>query len=438
MNIRLFTCLCLLVCLSFSCSDDVDAPTVTTETSEFQIELGEKVELTPEYGNLSESIVNWYVDDELVGSDDSYTFEAQKKGVYEVKTVIANESGKESLVYNVRVFGKYADGTLVLCANSEGYDGHVGFLDGLKDGKVVFTDGLGYSFGEFNKVNPGFSLGDNVMSGQLVDGKLYIVSQSGESYITVVDTETLEQKASVLESTAKNPAFITVVNDDLAYVVSAYRKTRYLYPLNLKIMSMGSAIDGLTDVPAIQSGVLAIKNGVLVADGKVLKKVENGTVSDVLTFEENISGIVKDADGNIWLGIEGRTNAPRFVKLNDHFGIAESVELDGGVKLYRNGVLTSANSKYFYWYEPSTGNVHRFSTESKTQELFVKPADSGILMTTALKVHPKSGEVYIAGLSDFFGGEGSRLWILDDKGDEQLLLETVGNTPVDFVFNYKQ
>ncbi|WP_298368990.1 DUF5074 domain-containing protein [uncultured Lutibacter sp.] len=431
MKLKLIFGIMLFTLVFESCSDDdtLFAPKILVDKKNYQLDLEESILLTPEIENLTETTINWFLNNELVSTKPTYTFLSNRIGENELKLVVENAAGKETVIYNMRVFGKYAEGVFIVCSSSPNDNGTIGFLKNLE-----FTPEV-YQLENSNK-----TLGADLISGQIFNGKLFLVSQSGSDFVSILNSESLQLEQTIKTSEAVNPAFLTIANNNKSYIVSSYRRTRSLYNLNYTEASINNKIDGMSDIPAIQSSVLAIENRLLIADGNSIKELDTTTesVNEILTFSDNVSGIVKDSNNNIWIGTEGRNEEATFVRLNDDLSIAETVKLGSSIKLYRNGMLTSASSKYFYWQETSTGNIHRFDSESKTQELFLTPINNSILFTTALKVHPKTGAVYIAGVKDFFDMSNSIMLVLNEQGEEIIKLENVGTAPTDFIFNYKE
>lgn len=414
-----------------SCSEDnsLFAPKIIAEKTNYQLDFEEALVLNPEIENLTETTINWFLNNEIVSTEPTYTFLSNTIGENELKLVVENSAGKETLIYNIRVFGKYAEGVFIVCASSENENGTVSFL---KD--AIFTSNV------FQLENPNKTLGTDLISGQIIDNKLYFVSQSGTDFISITNAETLKIEETITTSEAKNPAYISLVDDNKGYILSAYSRTRSLYNIDFTNATIQSKIDGISDIPSIQSAVLPIENKLLIADGNSIKELDTATesVSEILTFSDNVSGIVTDSNNNIWIATEGRNEEATFVKLNDDLSISETVKLGTDVKLYRNGMLTAANSKYFYWQETSTGNIHRFNSENKTQELFITPITYNLLFTTALKIHPKTGDIYLAGVTDFFDMSNSIMLIFNEEGEEINKFENIGTAPTDFVFNFKE
>ena len=420
-----------LVLLFVGCSNDAEdvmvpvqvlAPQLSDETTNFEMDLGGSLELEPVIKDLEEGTIKWFLNGTAVSEESIYTYKGNTVGIDTIKFVAENEGGADTLTYSVQVFGEYVEGTFIVCMSSDNNCGSVSFL---KEGELTPN--------VFTLNNPEMNLGDNLLSGTLENGKLHFVSSSGPNYVSTVNAQTMVLESEITSSEASSPGYIGTYGNS-AYIVNAGRSSRTLHPVTGG--TIGSEINYITDVPTIKSSILALKDGILVADGKNLVVVSytDNSIKTIESFDEQISGIVTDQDGAIWIGTEGREELAKFRKLNDNLEVTEVVELDESVKLYRNGILCSAGTKYFYWQEPATGNIHRFNTETKTQELFVSPFVFGIYITSALKEHPLTGDVYIAGTPNFMD---YNLIVLSAEGEKLSEHINVGGSPIDFIFSYK-
>ncbi|WP_461629063.1 DUF5074 domain-containing protein [Labilibaculum euxinus] len=412
--------------LLLGCSDDdnLTAPLLADENTKHEMDLGGTVTLQPKIENAENGSIEWFKNGKLVSIENSYTYKGENAGVDTLKLVVENGAGKESLTYIMQVFGEYSEGVFIIGMSSESNNGTLGFLNEE-----------GFQSNVFQGINPGKVLGNNLLSGRFCDGQIYLVSQVAP-YVSVVNAQTMKINDEILTSEASSPGYIDVAGNN-GYVVNTANDARTLHPLNKG--SIGNAIEGISDIPGVKSSILALKEKLLVASGSDLKTVnfDNDEVKTIASYNEKISGIVVDNNGNIWVGTEGRNEPAKFRMLNENLEVVETVSLDESVKLYRNGVLASAKTKYFYWQETSTGNIHRFNSESKEQEVFVAPMMHGIFFTTAVKEHPVTGDVYIAGAADFMNMDKSKLIVFDSKGEKGKEVENIGESVLDFIFSYK-
>ena len=71
----------------------------------FQVELGGNVTIAPSFANLTEqTVIRWLLGDQLVGSQQSYTFLAEAPGVYYLTVEVTTEFGTAFLEMRIDVF----------------------------------------------------------------------------------------------------------------------------------------------------------------------------------------------------------------------------------------------------------------------------------------------------------------------------------------------
>ncbi len=426
MKINIFGLGLLMSFFLIGCSDNDDliAPSLSDENTQYELDLGQSVTLNPNIENNEIGLIEWFKNNKLVSTESRYIYNGDNAGIDTLILNVENSAGKQSLTYVMQVFGEYSEGVFIVGMSSEAGNGTVGFLN-----EGGFTPSV------FQTNNSGKSLGDNLLCGRFNNGRIYFVSQEAP-FVSVVDAQTMQLKEDVVTSEASAPGYIGLVGTK-QYIVNAERGERTLHPLTAG--RVGEAIGGIEDIPGIKSSVRPVADKLLVAAGKSLLVVNNSDnkVDTIASYNETVSGIVADDKGNIWFGTSGRNETAKLRRLDDKLKVVETVELEAGIKLYRNGVLTSSGSKYFYWMEPSTGNIHRFNCEIKKQELFVSPMMYGLFFTTAIKEHPVTGDVYIAGAADFMNMDKSKLIILNSKAEKLKEYDSVGESVLDFVFSYK-
>lgn len=428
MNFNRFTTVLTAVLLLFACKKQdriVPPPTFSQKVIKQEIDYGKSIELTPEIPANTVS-VKWILADSLLSEQKTYTFTADSAGIYLLKAVAYNQSGADTLTYQIQVFGKYADGVIVVNASSEeGY----GTLSFIQD-KKLYTDILGNADQKL--------LGKNVISAQLRQQSIYFAAQSGGNYITVLNGETLKPEKLINTSMAKNPAYIHFFDDD-AYVTNANRKDRSIYKIDIKNNTITDKLSGLSDVPSIQASALQVGNTLLTINGKEIiaftpRNGENRTFKSYATY---ISGVLAGNNNDFWIAVSGGSNSPAFFEhYNNNMELQETITLSNDIKLPRNANISNSGKNSFYWQETGSGKIYRFMLKEKVAEFFVSPIEHGISFTTGVKEQPGTNDVYIAGLTDFMTGEGKVL-VFDSRANLLQSFSKVGDTPIDFIFNSK-
>lgn len=285
------------------------------------------------------------------------------------------------------------------------------------------------------------SLNKNTISFSSYENKLFAISQTGPDFVIKLDLKTLAEETKVIASKVEKPSYLTMYSGtDGVMISTGGRGRRRTYDLSFFNINEGvkDKIGGISSkVLFSKSGVLVDGNNVLIADNKELKvlNTKDKSLKVVLTFEDVISGILKDKDNKIWVGTEKRVGDAKFISLTANYVIDETITLTE-VNLYKNSMLSmSKSSNYVYWLEVSTGVIHRFNTETKKAEEFINPTAEGIMLTTVIREHPITGKVYILGAEDFFDTDKSVLVIYNEDKTVFKTVRGVGSSPIDIFFS---
>lgn len=370
----------------------------------------------------------WLENDKEVATSASYKFNKEVPGTYTLVFKVINEAGTSSLTYKIRVLGPYGAGVLLLSNSNEDSDGpsELSFIDE----KGVFTPNV------FALANKGLKLSPAAYNLYHYNNRYYITSMNGPNHLTVVDDQTLKLDYVITQSGISDVTHFATADGKTGFVNVTNRRKSGLYPVDLVSKQIsGTLIPGTKDISLVPLDYIG--NSMLAGSGKQLLKIENNTAKVLYAYKENVAGVVKTANKTVWVGVQGFSNKPKFLKLDQSFKAVDSVELDPlKYKLPANGILTaSGTDEYIYWQETSLGVICRFNTLTKTAEEFVNFADAQVLFASAWKVNPQNGDVYIASTPGIFSGETeSTLFIFDKKGKEKLSIKKAGYSIADIFF----
>ncbi|QTD36443.1 hypothetical protein JL193_09760 [Polaribacter batillariae] len=277
------------------------------------------------------------------------------------------------------------------------------------------------------------------------DNALFVVSKKGPNYITQFNVENLNVDNVVTSSDLTAPSYLEMYSATEGLVIGVSgrgrRKKYNVAPVNITT-GIGNKIDGFSDNILYNNAALVTDgNTVLVADGKDLKAMNTTTkeITTLLTFAENISGILKNKNGTIWVATEKRTEKAAFTKLNKDYSINEVVTVtDNTINLFKNSLLSLNRSSFTaYWSEAASGKIYRFNTITKLVEEFVTPATNNVALTTVVKQHPVTKQVFVIGLEDFLDPDNSIIAIYNDDKSFEKKVEKVGTSPIDIYFSDK-
>ena len=286
------------------------------------------------------------------------------------------------------------------------------------------------------------SLNKNTISFSEYENKLFAVSQSGPDYVTKFNLQNLAVEKVVTTSAVTDPSYLTMFSETEGLMISTAGSGRSkTYSLSFFNINEGvkDRIEGISDeVLFSKSGLLVDGENVLIADDKELKvlNTKDKSLTTAVIFEDVISGILKDKNNKVWVGIEKRVGEKaQFVSLSNDYSVAETITLNG-VNLYKTSMLTmDFSSNTIYWVEVNTGSIHRFNTENKEAAEFVNPMTDGVMLTTIVREHPTTGKIYVLGAEDFFDTDKSILVIYNEDASVFKTVKGVGNSPIDIFFS---
>ncbi|CAM1361088.1 conserved exported protein of unknown function [Tenacibaculum soleae] len=287
------------------------------------------------------------------------------------------------------------------------------------------------------------SLNENTISFSEFDKQLFLVSQNGPAYVAKLNLENLNSEMEITNSKVTSPSYLTMFSETEGLMISTGgRGRRRTYNLSYFDVTngIGEKIDEIsTKVLYAKSALLVDNKNVLIADDKELKilDIDNKSIKVQLTFEDAICGIFKDKDNIIWLVTEKRTGDAKIISLNTDYSIKETVTVnDPTLNLFKTSMFSmNKTSNHIYWSEVATGLVYRFNTETKTIEEFANPSTNNILLTSVIREHPITKQVYVLGFEDFFDTEKSVLIIYNQDKTVFKTIKNVGNSPIDIYFS---
>ena len=346
----------------------------------------EPLELKPQMTGTA-AAYEWIEDGKVVGTQSSYVFTKQEKGDYELKFKATNKAGTSTLIYKIKVVGKYADGILLVSnTNQAGNGADISFLDE----KEKLTPNV------FSLENNGTKLPLSTISAFRYGSQLYVTAAETPN-IQVVDDETLKlANISISNTNVRSISYFATTDGKTGYVIGGTGSKRGLYTVDLAAKTIAGTL--LTGTASSALIPLTVYNNVYITP--VLKKlvsIKDGVLQTLFTYPENVAGIAKTSNKQIWMGVsKGSSANAKMVRLNENLEVQETIDLGTDLLLPQNGELIASGAhEYIYWQETSTGKFYRFNTNTKKEELFVYPTNDGAGFITAWKVNPRTGELYI-------------------------------------------
>ncbi len=376
-----------------SCRDDdekfVPQLKIVSQNGELTLVQGDTLHLSVESNLPSDASFIWMVQDEVVSHEANFDFVAEELGSRKVNVKSVCAEGEVSAEIVLEVYGKYKYGTFVL---NEGINKTTGSLIFISP-KGVVMDSVYY------KENGGETLGKVTQDLFIRNNKMYIVSQEGGNagYLTVVNAGTLKKEKGYqteLNGKVSQPTHVVVLGDDDIYLRDN---------AGVKVFHPSTG-----DVALIGGTERATKNTMVVVDNKVFACVKKSVVaieagkdnvSGQADFDNNVAGIAKSSDNNLWVV----TDKGLISKMNTKtFTIEKSNQLEGDVMnsfnwFYGATSPITAKGDTLYINGSQTKIFRHIFSENKT-ELMVdasKVLENAFQAYNTVAVHPLTGEVVL-------------------------------------------
>lgn len=395
------------------------SPTITTK---------ETIILNPQVTGPS-PVYEWIENDKVISTDNLYVFNREIPGDYVITLKLKNASSSYNINYKIKVVGVYTKGILLINSTD---------LTGTGGGDISYLDeNENLKLNVFSMENNGAKL-STATSGTFRYGNQLFLSASRTPFIQVMNNETLKLGTSnISTSSVTGIGYFATTDGKTGYVVGGSASKRALYTVDLVNKTISStALSGTSVAPLIP--ITTVGNIYLTPASKNLVKIDNGSAQTLFTYAETVAGVVKTANKQIWVGVaKGGSQAAKMVRLDENFTVQETVDLGSSFLLPANGILTaSGTDEYIYWWETATNEFCRFSTVTKTAEVFVNSIAEGITFATAWKVNPKTGELYLADTPGVFSGIDtySDLYIYSKDKKLRKKIAKAGFQIVDVVF----
>lgn len=306
------------------------------------------------------------------------------------------------------------------------------------NGTLMYYDKLGKEYADvFDAANGGKEIGNVVQDIYIANGKIYLLTQNGDSMggagrFVVCDAHTLVMEAAdpmiimTPEGKATWPQHLIVVSPTKAYVQyssSDMESTSGICAVTLKdgkTVVSKKTIDGtfgtFTSVGATKARMIYSRGKIYAAcgHGAVIIDPATDAVVKKIDFEgRQAKDIVKAADGNLYIALAstytgtspnmGTINGnPKIVGIDHAGNIVSEKELTGGVQFPIEawspniGMCADFNGPYLYFRDSkafSITTVSRYNYQTQTLEYnYLSGSDT---IYGILGVHPSTGQLWV-------------------------------------------
>lgn len=399
---HLFLVWAFLGMLTFNaCSDDDNdfptpvAVTIESNTGRFSLIPGESLTLTAQVADAESTTFKWYVNNQPVSTEASYTFEATELGNYEITVNVATAGNQGLASTDIEVHGKYKYGTFVL---NEGKTG--GFLNFISpDG--VLTDNV------FRLENDGKTLSSYAQDLYIKNNKLYIIAQGFTRYpdevvtpkqLIIANAETLQMEAAYegddLGSTLGIPTHIAVPQDDYVYLRS--NTGLHLFRPSTRTLT---SVEGV-DRAATQPMAIANNHVFAIANGQIVSIQEKSTQTNhTITLDNDALSVIPSNDGNLW-AIDKKATLYKVDATS--FSVTDKHEMSSEVQacftnFWNNGTYLTAKGDTLILSGESTQVYRHIFSANRTEKLFdaVDYAEGHDATYQSAAIHPLTGDIYL-------------------------------------------
>ncbi len=271
-----------------------------------------------------------------------------------------------------------------------------------ENGKLIYIlDGNAYDRAYW-QVN-GTDMGNVTQDLFITDGKMYVISQNGNSKggdgkLVVADAKTLKRLAAYNDelSNLKWPTHIAVVGST-AYIRDGAGV--YAFDLETKTLTFVEGTNG-----ALKNRMAVVGDKVFVPASKSVLVLRNGAVEETIAFDNSISGVIKSFDGNVWVSCSAKPaqicklNAADYTVDKHKLGTEYSVGIGWGST---PGICAKENLIYFC---NATSKIYRHDFVANTTEYVTDVKESvpnwGMMYNTPA-VHPTTGELYYTSIKGY-------------------------------------
>lgn len=275
-----------------------------------------------------------------------------------------------------------------------------------ENGSLIYIDGKGVIGDYIYQAMNGSALGNATQDLFIHNNKMYIISQNGtknavgtlfknDGMLVVANSKTLKKEAAFNDELQELswPTHIAVLDEEHIYIRD-----------NNGVHCFNSASKSLTKIEGTAG---AAKNRMAVAGNKVffiqnnkLSVIEKGQnkVSKSIDMGASITGIIRSADGNLFVATNG--NPGKISKINSsNYEVIKSNEVTEGSLSAGMGATPSITAIGNLLYYSGAGTViyrHNFETGESKRMIDAKDVvNNSNMVYNNIAVHPITGRVYM-------------------------------------------
>lgn len=336
------------------------------------------------------------------------------------------------------------EGTFVVC------EGNMTSVNGM----LVYYDKNGKEYQEvFEQANSGMEIGNVVQDMYMANGKIYLLTQNGSNMngagrFVVCDARTMRMEYAdplvikTPEGKATWPQHLVIVSDTKGYVQyseAGMEATSGICELTLsnKKVEVKATVNGtfgkFTTVGAIKTRMVYSRGKIYAGCGHSVAIIDpaSNSIEKRLTYEgQQVKGIVKGADGNIWFTLAGTftgsqngmpkfTSNPKIIGIDHSGNVVQETEMPSNIKLPvatwspTVGMCASFTDPYIYFVDTDAFNANSATRYNYTTKTFdVNYISGSETIYGIMGIHPKTKKLWV-GRSSYVD---SSIYVFDVSG----------------------
>lgn len=312
-----------------------------------------------------------------------------------ILSLVGIDANGKTLLASARIRAiDFSDPNGVFVLNEGNMTSENGKLIYLTSGKVIDR-----AYWQMN----GTEMGNVTQDLFITDGKMYVISQNGNSKggdgrLVVADAKTLKRTAVYNDelSSLEWPSHIAVVGST-AYI----RDGAGVHAFDLETKTL-TFIEGSKG--ALKNRMAVIGDKVFVPAAKSVLVLRNSAVEETIAFDNTITGVIKSYDDNVWVSCSAKpaqickVNATDYTVDKHELGTEYKVGIGWGST---PGICAKENLIYFC---NATSKIYCHDFESNTTEYVTDVKESvpnwGMMYNTPA-VHPTTGELYYTSIKGY-------------------------------------
>ena len=268
-----------------------------------------------------------------------------------------------------------------------------------ENGSLIYIDGEGNIMDNVYKSVNGTELGNTTQDLCIANGKMYIISQNGNSrdgdgMLVVTDSKTLKRVAAYNDeqSSLSWPTHVAVLDEENIFI----RDNAGIHRFNSVTKELIS-VEGSKGAKKMTMAIVGGKVFVPVSKGVLVLEAGQNAVTQTISFEGSVTGVVRSNDGNIFVST---TSPAQIAKVDSEtYEVIKANNVTEGSLSAGWGATPGITAIGDILYYSGAGtSIYRHDFTSGESKLMINAKDvveNANTVYNNIAVHPLTGRVYL-------------------------------------------